>query len=119
MHKLCADTVINALKKAADPKAEKKSAKQYGTWNVPKCYIHLYDQSQIIFDWRNLSLSAFGGRSAYDVASDAWHCHLSQQRTEYEVYMDGPYNSQVFGLYRSLVGPDIRHDDFFENLPED
>ena len=119
VHKLCADTVINALKKAADPKAEKKSAKQYGTWNVPKCYIHLYDQSQIIFDWRNLSLSAFGGRSAYDVASDAWHCHLSQQRTEYEVYMDGPYNSQIFGLYRSLVGPDVRHDDFFENLPED
>ena len=35
------------------------------------------------------------------------------------VYMeDSDYNSQVFGLYRSLVGPDEAHDDFFEHLPE-
>ena len=119
VHKLCADAVINALKKSGSAKADKKSASLYGLWDVPKCYIHLYDRSQIIFDWRALSLSAFGGRSAYDVANDAWHCHLSQQHTKYEVYMEPPYDSQVFGLYRSLVGPDVRHDDFFENLPED
>ena len=117
VHKVCADIVINALEKSTDPRYHEKSAKEYGTWDVPKCYIHLYDRDQIIFDWRGLSLSAFGGRSAYDVANDAWHCHLSQQNTEYEVYMDGPYNSQVFGLYRSLVGPDVLHNDFFENLP--
>ena len=60
--------------------------------------------------------TGIGGRSAYDVANDAWHCHLSQQQTKYEVYMDGPYDSQIFGLYRSLVGPDELHNDFFEHL---
>ena len=116
VHKLCADTVIHALKKSADSSADRASAEAYGLWDVPKCYIHLYDQDQIRFDWRELSLSAFGGRSAYDVANDAWHCHLSQQQTKYEVYMDGPYDSQIFGLYRSLVGPDELHNDFFEHL---
>ena len=116
VHKLCADTVIHALKKSADSSVDRASAEAYGLWDVPKCYIHLYDQDQIRFDWRELSLSAFGGRSAYDVANDAWHCHLSQQQTKYEVYMDGPYDSQIFGLYRSLVGPDELHNDFFEHL---
>ena len=118
IHKLCADVVIYALKAAADPGVNRNSADAYGLWDVPKCYIHLYDQDQILFDWRNLPLSAFGGRSAYDVANDAWHCHLSQQHTKYEVYMEDPYNSQRFGLYRTLVGPDVLHNDFFENLED-
>ena len=66
-----------------------------------------------------MKLSAFGGRSAFEVADEAWRCHLSQQESKYMVYMsDSPYDSQVFGLYRTLVGPDKAHDDFFENLPE-
>ena len=118
VHKLCADIVINALNKSGDAKIEKESAATYGTWNVPKCYIHLYGEDQTVFNWKDMILSAFGGRSAYDVADAAWHCHQSQQKTEYRVYVDGPYDSQVFGLYRSLVGPDVLHTDFFENIPE-
>ena len=118
VHKICADSVINALKKSGSAKYDRESAKLYGTWDVPKCYIHLYPENQIIFDWNEMKLSAFGGRSAFEVANDAWHCHLSQQESKYEVYMDGPYNSQIFGLYRSTVGPDKVHDDFFENIPE-
>ena len=116
VHKVCADIVINAVKKSADPKAYKESAKEYGTWDVPKCYIHLYPEDQIIFDWNSMIMESFGGKTAFEVADAAWHCHLSQQGTEYMVYTDGPYDSQIFGLYRSLVGPDVRHDDFFENL---
>ena len=116
VHKVCADAVINALDKSGSARYDKSSAKAYGTWDVPKCYIHLYDKDRIVFDWSGITLSAFGGRSAFDVANDAWHCHLSQQDSKYEVYMDGPYDSRVFGLYRSLVGPDRNHDDFFENL---
>ena len=85
---------------------------------MPKCYIHLYGEDQIVFDWHAIRLSAFGGRSAFEVADSAWKCHLSQQSSKYEVYIGGPYDSQVFGLYRSLVGPDEAHDDFFENLPD-
>ena len=117
VHKVCADIVMNALKKSADSKYDKASAKAYGTWDVPKCYLHLYEKDQITFDWQGTKLSAFGGQSAFQVADAAWKCHLSQQGTEYKVYVDGPYDSQVFGLYRSTVGPDTQHTDFFENLP--
>jgi len=85
---------------------------------VPKCYLHLYDKDQITFDWQGTKLSAFDNQSAFEVADAAWKCHLSQQSTEYKVYEDGPYDSQVFGLYRSLVGDDQAHNDFFENLGE-
>ena len=118
LHKLCADIVINALKKSGNSKYDKASAKEYGLWDVPKCYIHLYPENQIIFDW-SMPLSAFGGRTAFDVADEAWHCHLSQQKSKYRVYVTGDdYDSQIFGLYRSLVGPDREHTDFFENLPD-
>ena len=117
VHKICADAVINALQKSGDSRSNKDSAREYGTWDVPKCYIHLYEKDRIVFDWNEMKLSAFGGRSAFDVADAAWRCHLSQQSSKYMVYMgDSPYDSQVFGLYRSLVGPDREHLDFFENL---
>ena len=119
LHKICADIVINALEKSGKAKFDKESAKAYGTWDVPKCYIHLYPENQVVFNWNDLTLSAFGGKTAFEVADEAWHCHLSQQGTKYMVYMEEPYDSQIFGLYRSTVGPDREHQDFFENLSED
>ena len=117
VHQVCADIVLNALNQSADGQYDRKSAEAWGTWDVPKCYIHLYPEDQITFDWHAAKLTAFEGSSAFAVADAAWRCHLSQQNTEYMVYTDGPYDSQVFGLYRSLVGPDMQHTDFFENLP--
>ena len=70
----------SSLKKSGNSKYDKASAKEYGLWDVPKCYIHLYPENQIIFDW-SMPLSAFGGRTAFDVADEAWHCHLSQQKS--------------------------------------
>ena len=119
MHKLSADIVINALDKAAKTKDHKESAKKYGTWEVPKCYIHLYGKDRTVFDWQGMKLEAFGGRSAYEVADAAWQCHLSQYKlARYQVFIDGDYDSQVFGLYRSTVGPDKEHNDFFEHIPQ-
>ena len=119
VHKVCADAVIWALERSGSAKYEKSSAKAWGTWDVPKCYIHLYPENQVVFDWNALKLSAFGGKSAFEVADAAWHCHLSQQGTKYRVYMgEDDYDSQVFGLYRSTVGKDTEHTDFFENLPD-
>lgn len=116
VHKVCADVVSKSLKNAANPKYDPKTAKAYGTWDVPKCYIHLYEKGQLILDW-DQRLENFGGRTGYEVAMDAFRCHRSQQRSKYTVYMDGPYDSRVFGLYRSLVGPDLLGNDLFENIP--
>ncbi len=119
MHKLCADIVINALEKSGKKKYHPESAKKYGTWDVPKCYIHLYEKNQVVFDWQGMTLEAFGGKTAYEVADEAWLCHLSQVAIgKYKVFIDGDYDSRVFGLYRSKVGPDREHNDFFENLPD-
>ena len=119
VHKVCADIVINALEKSGNKKYEPESAKEYGTWEVPKCYIHLYEKNRVVFDWKAMTLDAFGGKTAFEVADAGWQCHLSQVAMgKYEVYVDGPYDSQVFGLYRSKVGPDKEHNDFFENMPD-
>ena len=119
MHKLCADAVINAFEKSGNKRYHPESAKKYGTWEVPKCYIHLYGKDQIIFDWQEMKLAAFGGKTAYEVADAAWLCHQGQVAMgKYRVFTDGPYDSQIFGLYGSRVGPDKEHNDFFENLPE-
>lgn len=120
VHKVCADIVINALKRSGDKSVCRQSAKDYGTWEVKKCYIHLYEKNQIRFDWEALKLEAFGGMSALEVADAAWQCHTSQAlKGKYEVYVSGPYDSQVYGLYYTSVGKDTEMTGFFENIPED
>ena len=114
-HRACADAAVRALDYAADPKKYPESGKEYGTWDVPKCYIHLYPENVIDFDWR-VPLEAFGGKTAFDVATEAFACHVSQAHTEYRVEDSGPCDCSLFGLYRSLVGPDTAHDDLFEHL---
>ena len=110
---------FNALEKSGKKKYHPESAKKYGTWDVPKCYIHVYEKNQVVFDWQGMTLEAFGGKTAYEVADEAWLCHLSQVAIgKYKVFIDGDYDSRVFGLYLSKVGPDREHNDLFENLPD-
>ncbi len=114
-HRACADAVIQSLELADNPKKFKDSYKEYGRWKVPKCYIHLYGENVIDFDWR-IPLPEFGGRTAFEVAEAAFYCHVSQRDTEYKVEDSGPCDCSLFGLYRSLVGSDVEHNDLFENL---
>ena len=116
-HKLCADIVLYAMTKAADPAADPKLTAQYGVWDVPKVYLHLYPENQIEMDWHR-PLAAFGGRSAFEMAQAGFACHQSQQHTKYTVFDSDPYDAKKFGLVRSLVGADTDKDDFFENLDE-
>ena len=114
-HRACADTVVKALDLSGSEKKFPESWKEYGGWEIPKCYIHLYPEQVIDFDWR-VPLAEFGGQTAFDVAEAAFACHVSQRDTEYTVEDSGPCDCSLFGLYRSLVGPDEDHDDLFENL---
>ena len=110
-----AHRVMNGIKFAADEKKYPASAKEYGVWDVPKCYIHLWSENVIDMDWRQ-PLKAFGGRTAFEIAEEGFRCHISQQKTDYHVEDWGPWDNSLFGLYRSLVGPDEEKNDFFENL---
>ena len=115
VHRVCADAAVKALDFAVNPKKFPDSWKEYGGWDVPKLYIHLYGENVIDFDWR-IPLEEFGGKTAFDVAAEAFERHISQKDTEYAVEDSGPRDCSLFGLYRSLVGPDTAHDDLFENL---
>ena len=114
-HRACADAVQYALRYAADSEKWPDSVREYGTWDVPKCYLHLYGQNQVTMDW-SVPLDAFGGKTGVEVAREAFRCHVSQQKTDYRVEDFGSCDCRLFGLYRSLVGEDTGAGDFFENL---
>ena len=114
-HRACSDSVMHCVEYAADESKYPRSAKQYGTWDTPKCYIHLWKENMIDMDWRQ-PLDAFGGKTAFEVAEEGFRCHVSQQTTDYHVEDWGPWDNSLFGLYRTTVGPDEEKNDFFENL---
>ncbi len=114
-HRACADAVMHCLETAANEKKYPRTAKAWGTWDVPKCYIHLWKENVVDMDWRQ-PLEAFGGKTGFEVAEEGFRCHVSQQKTDYHVEDWGPWDNSLFGLYRSLVGPDEEKNDFFENL---
>lgn len=115
-HKVCADATLNCLALAADETKYRDSAKAYGVWEVPKCYLHLYPENVVDMDWRR-PLNAFGGQTGFQVAEAAFRCHISQQKTDYHVEDWGSYDNSLFGLAHTLVGDDVNGNDFFENLP--
>ncbi len=119
-HMWSADMIAKALKITNDATQYPESAEKYGTWDVPKTYFHLYSDGQITLDLRQ-PLAAFGGRTAYQVAADAYLEHQSQQWCWFYVsdgYLaDGSVDTEhpeincaKFGLYRSLVGADTGND---------
>lgn len=111
----------NAAENAGDPAFFPDSAALWGAWDVPKTYLHLYGPSDslVSLDF-DAPLPGYGGRSAFDVADQAFSLCVSQyQAGKYQVYRaDSPHDSSKFGLFRSTVGPDTALDDLFENLPE-
>lgn len=114
-HKVAADAAVRALEKASDGNTYPEQAETYGLWDVPKIYIHLYEENVVDMDWRK-PLEAFGGKTAFQMAEEGFKCHRSQQDTPYVVEDFGPYDNSLFGLYRSLVGADEAKNDFFEHI---
>ena len=100
-HRACAWAVKRCLDMAADETMYPASAAEYGVWQVKKAYLHLYqgDLGQIDFDWRQ-PLSAFNGKTAYEITSEAFNLHRSQAASgKYVVEDYGKYDNSLFGLY--------------------
>lgn len=100
---------------AADPAKYPETVKAYGIWNVPKVYVHLYDENVIRMDW-STPLAAFGGMSAQDVARLGFTKQVSQT-SNHKLKDGGIYDNALFGLYRTQVGLDVAKDDLFEHIP--
>lgn len=118
-HMLAAVSLERAVVAAADPDQHPESAAQYGVWDTPKTYLHIYgdwdEQTRVSYEHRAPQL---GWRTPYEVAAEAYRQHLTQQQWEgFYVFGTGhSYDSHRFGLYRSLVGPDEAKNDLMEHV---
>ena len=50
-HIINTETLMDALTLAADPTYSEETAADYGVWDVPKTYLHLYGENRITMDW--------------------------------------------------------------------
>lgn len=87
-----------------------QDAVEAAEYQVPKTYLHLYKENELRLDLR-IPLDAFGGRTALEVASEAYKQHKSQQWCWFYVSDDYKYSCAEFGLFRSTVGPDSVDED--------
>ena len=128
MHMVYADLLTKAVDSTNDPTAFPESAKKYGTWELPKLYLHLYDDNPIVIDY-DQPMDVFDGLSAFQVTQKyGFPCHVSQQWTGFRTWLNGhdgeitkasqivTYNPSKFGLYHSTVGKDVKKNDFLENI---
>lgn len=112
-----------ALLKAMDSFYESS----YQTYEVPKTYLHLYKENQIIMNY-DIPLTKYNGSTAYEISKLGYLCHKSQQYTWFTDWFFGKNNSYnkateirsysplEFGLYKSIVGEDRNKNDMFENI---
>ena len=114
-HMASAYCMLNAVPQAEDALSFPDSAETYGAWQAQKLYLHLYPENRITMDW-NLPLLAFGGKTALEIANEAYHMHVSQLEYHSNVYGDGDYSSLEYGLAYTAVGRDEAKDDFFEHI---
>jgi len=127
-HILCTNIVMNVLPSTADRTFYPKSAVMYGEWDVPKTYLHLYDENTITMNW-DIPLDAFGGKTAFEMTLKGFECHKSQHWTWFSDWIRGSeadpvtkasdisaYSPCKYGLYRSTVGADVFGGDFLENI---
>lgn len=106
-HIMTAKAAAEALECAADGayRADSDAFREYGSWDVPKAYFHLYEENEIEMDLR-VPLSSMGGRTALEVAKEAFSQHVSQQGDRFRVADDYEHSLARFGLYRTKVGYD-------------
>lgn len=128
MHMVYADLLVRALDISGDESYFFDSAERYGTWQIQKLYLHLFEENPIVMDY-DQSLDTFGGMTAFEVTQQlGYPCHESQQWTWFTGWINGKsspitkasqikkYNPCKFGLYFSAVGEDVQKNDFLENI---
>lgn len=128
-HIINSETLMEALPLAADPDFDEESAAEYGVWDVPKTYIHLWGENKIVMDW-DVPLERFGGKTAFQMSQEGFGCHKSQHWTWFYEWIYGKGGKNItkateirssspckYGLFRTNVGLDTGIGDMFENIP--
>ena len=118
-HILTAYSVERAVQAAPDPDQFPDSAERWGVWDTPKTYLHKYGNPyQLTILNYEQPAPELGWKTPFQVAQEAYRQHLTQQQWEsFYVYSYGhPQDSHRYGLYRSLVGPDVDRNDLMEHV---
>ena len=111
-HKVNAHYLTQAITAAADPEQYPKSAHDYGVWQAPKLYLHLYRENEIYLEVNTPMENDPLGRTPFEAAQDGFAAHVSQQRWAQVQQNDAnrAYDCRPFGLYFTLVGTDTTAD---------
>ena len=117
-HRVTSWAATECFTRAADQKEFAESAKEYGTWQIKKLYLHEYAENRITMDWTQ-PLAAFGGKTGFDIAEEAYQFHATQVAIGHYEFQRGPegdHDNTAFGLYATTVGPDEAGNDFMEHI---
>jgi len=105
-HKRTFNAVNEAVLAAGDATKFTKSVETYGVWTPSAFYVHLYGQNKITFDIYK-KLDAFGGKTAFEIASDAFGRHFSQHNGHHTVQRDGVDKWPMANFGRYWIDPNI------------
>ena len=118
-HILCANAAVDAMHKTTVPD---RYGDIDGKWHIAKLYIHLYEDNRLTLDI-DKPLSAFDGKTAFNVSQEAFGYHLSQHWTWFYNWIYGKSGAKItlsteitthspreYGLYSSAVGMDSEHE---------
>ena len=114
-HRTACAAAKECVKLAARKNRFPKTANKYGVWQVKKLYLHEYKKNVIPCDW-NVPLEAFGGKTGYEVAEEAFAFHRTQVKRDWKFEAVGPHDNTLFGLFYTTVGPDTGTGDFMEHI---
>lgn len=115
-HIMTSRYTVKSVEVAGDENVFPDIAEQYGVWDVPKLYLHLWDESKRLDLHFDQPMEELGGRTPMQMAFIAFDKHQSQIK-RYSLLGDGvTYDCTWFSLYRSTVGEDVARDSFFEHL---
>ncbi|MBQ8161303.1 MAG: PIG-L family deacetylase [Clostridia bacterium] len=106
------------------------------TWRPQKLYLHMFEENKVYLDWSQVFTAdpEVNGKTAMEVAQDAFLCHQSQQRFyqtvqygkyygqrfRFEVVYGGMMDNADFGLAYSSLPQDEAKNDFMEHVtPKD
>lgn len=117
-HVMTARYCVKSVEVAGDEGVFPDIAEAYGVWDVPKLYLHLWDEENRLDLGFEEPMEELDGQSPMQIAFIAMDKHTSQlHNPTYSLLVDGKqYDCTWFGLYRSTVGPDIEKNSFFENI---
>lgn len=115
-------TLMEAIHLASDSTYDAEGVKEYGTWEILRCYLHLYPENRVVCDF-DVPLDFFGGKTAFEVSKEAFGFHHSQQWTWFADWVDKPTASAItqyspceYGLYYNAKDSFSTSSDFFEGL---